>query len=789
MERAPHNQQHDTALAVLLLDRAGVIRAATPAACDALGQPASKLVTRAVHHVLPAAKALVYLWLDALQPGGDAPPPRVLDLEAAWHGQSRRFDGILYALGRADAAPDQPVAGLVLRPSLVQKARTQALDAQRALLSQFAQGATLRDSLREVALFAERQMAGETFCVVVLDDGRGLERGVVATLPADMADLYADPAIHAQGCPAALAMADEQPVVIPDLDADTRFRAYAAHLRRHSLRAVWSQPVPPGAAATRATLDILLPIPRSPSAEERHVAEQVAAMVRLALDLAHLRAELERRTANLSSIVGSLPVVVWETDAAGVVTLIEGGALPLVKLHAASVVGHPSSEAFGASDTTVRLVHRALEGVSEWSDVAAFGRDFTIQVTPIRDARRARCAACVAWRWTSPSAAHWRPARWRHAAWTRWRRWRAALRAIFPTCSPPSAAMLRWQRFRRASRRGWQGKPGDHQAAAARGQAATQNMLALGQPKPIRRTATSVAAVLREALQLLRPVLPPQIAVDVVDQTQGQDQVMADPNLLQQVLFNLLMRGRDAMPSGGTLRVRMERDQRPGASPALRVSVEDSGPPLPPELLPRIFDAFGTAGENTAGLAMALVRSFVESNGGRVEVLSGANAGAGVGTSVVLTLPAAALPSSEAGGAARGAVLLGEAHPLLRPMLAEALQSAGYHVTAPADPQAFRAALSSAQGQMDTAVVVDPAFLASTPAQAVQAIRRLAGPDVPILLAGDAPTPGSADSRVAALPKPLDLDALRHQLAAFLPARGADGSSTSAAPRTPGASS
>lgn len=788
MERAPHNQQHDTALAVLLLDRAGVIRAATPAACDALGQPASKLVTRAVHHVLPAAKAQVYLWLDALQPAADAPPPRVLDLEAAWHGQSRRFDGILYALGRADAAPDQPVAGLVLRPSLVQKARTQALDAQRALLSQFAQGATLRDSLREVALFAERQMAGETFCVVVLDDGRGLERGVVATLPADMADLYADPAIHAQGCPAALAMADEQPVVIPDLDADTRFRAYAAHLRRHSLRAVWSQPVPPGAAATRATLDILLPIPRSPSAEERHVAEQVAAMVRLALDLAHLRAELERRTANLSSIVGSLPVVVWETDAAGVVTLIEGGALPLVKLHAASVVGHPSSEAFGASDTTVRLVHRALEGVSEWSDVAAFGRDFTIQVTPIRDASGQVCGMRgLALDITERRALE--------ASALAARRMDALAQVAggFARDLSNVLAAIRGHASLAALSQGLPPRVAESleviQLAAARGQAATQNMLALGQPKPIRRTATSVAAVLREALQLLRPVLPPQIAVDVVDQTQGKDQVMADPNLLQQVLFNLLMRGRDAMPSGGTLRVRMERDQRPGASPALRVSVEDSGPPLPPELLPRIFDAFGTAGENTAGLAMALVRSFVESNGGRVEVLSGANAGAGVGTSVVLTLPAAALPSSEAGGAARGAVLLGEAHPLLRPMLAEALQSAGYHVTAPADPQAFRAALSSAQGQMNTAVVVDPAFLASTPAQAVQAIRRLAGPDVPILLAGDAPTPGSADSRVAALPKPLDLDALRHQLAAFLPARGGDGPSTPAAPRTPGASS
>ncbi|MBL9141023.1 MAG: PAS domain-containing protein, partial [Phycisphaerae bacterium] len=375
-------------LAVLLLDRSGVIRSASRSAGAALGRTVERVVGRPLHEIVPGIKAQVYPWIDSLAGADRAPPPRVLELEVDCAGQVRNFDGILYALCVGAAAPaDQPVAGLKLRPSSMLLARTQALDAQQTLLEQIARGATLRDTLREVARFAERQMSAETFCAIVTTDERleGLERAVVAGLPRDVAQPYAVGSMAAAPCPAAVAIASQLPVIATDLDARSTWRDFADGIRRHGLRAVWSYPVKPGAGSRRAALDFLLTAPREPNSAESRIAEQMTALVGLALDLDHVRAELAARTANLASIVASLPVVLWETDAHGVLTLIDGGALATVKLHAADVVGRSSEQAFGASDATQLLVRRALKGEAVWADVATLGRIFAIGVAPIRD--------------------------------------------------------------------------------------------------------------------------------------------------------------------------------------------------------------------------------------------------------------------------------------------------------------------------------------------------------------------------------------------------------------------
>ncbi|RME41196.1 MAG: hypothetical protein D6788_01760 [Planctomycetota bacterium] len=122
-------------------------------------------------------------------------------------------------------------------------------------------------------------------------------------------------------------------------------------------------------------------------------------------------------------------------------------------------------------------------------------------------------------------------------------------------------------------------------------------------------------------------------------------QVYVDPIQLQQVLFNLLLNAREAMtPGGGKLRI--EACRREGKA---ELRLTNSGRPIPPELLPHIFDPLqttqSTGKEGQArcrGLGLALCRDLIESNGGSIEVSSSRERG----TTFTLRLP---LPPDEVG--------------------------------------------------------------------------------------------------------------------------------------------
>ena len=117
--------------------------------------------------------------------------------------------------------------------------------------------------------------------------------------------------------------------------------------------------------------------------------------------------------------------------------------------------------------------------------------------------------------------------------------------------------------------------------------------------------------------------------------------VNADADQLQQVFLNLLLNARDAMPDGGSLRIRMR--YAPLADEII-IEIEDTGPGIAPEHQARVFDPFFTtkpAGAGT-GLGLAVCYGIVTAHGGRIEIDS-AN---GRGTLVRVALPLA--PEAEA---------------------------------------------------------------------------------------------------------------------------------------------
>ncbi len=126
--------------------------------------------------------------------------------------------------------------------------------------------------------------------------------------------------------------------------------------------------------------------------------------------------------------------------------------------------------------------------------------------------------------------------------------------------------------------------------------------------------------------------------------------VLADPNQLEQIVLNLAVNARDAMPQGGRLKLGLERRSRIEHSVDAAVttpadgwvlfSVTDSGVGIPPEILPHIFEPFFTTKSHRTGtgLGLSTVQGIVRQHGGAIGVVSAE----GSGTTIHIYLPACA---------------------------------------------------------------------------------------------------------------------------------------------------
>jgi len=106
--------------------------------------------------------------------------------------------------------------------------------------------------------------------------------------------------------------------------------------------------------------------------------------------------------------------------------------------------------------------------------------------------------------------------------------------------------------------------------------------------------------------------------------------IAADPELLHRALSNLVLNAMDAMPSGGTLKLRTH-----GHGGKVTIEVSDTGSGLTPEECQRIFTPYYTSKEHGTGLGLAIVQSVVSDHGGRISVQSEP----GRGTTFTIELP------------------------------------------------------------------------------------------------------------------------------------------------------
>jgi PAS domain S-box-containing protein len=145
-------------------------------------------------------------------------------------------------------------------------------------------------------------------------------------------------------------------------------------------------------------------------------------------------------------------------------------------------------------------------------------------------------------------------------------------------------------------------------------------------------------ATIREVFQLLDRTMGQHIACQVELHAE-RCLINGDPGQLHQVMLNLALNARDAMPRGGTLRCRT--DLLPGTN-FIRLSLSDSGSGIPEEIRGRIFEPFFTtkpAGQGT-GMGLAMVYAIIQNHAGSIEVESEV----GQGTTFHLSLPLACGP-------------------------------------------------------------------------------------------------------------------------------------------------
>jgi two-component system, cell cycle sensor histidine kinase and response regulator CckA len=218
--------------------------------------------------------------------------------------------------------------------------------------------------------------------------------------------------------------------------------------------------------------------------------------------------------------------------------------------------------------------------------------------------------------------------------------------------------------------------------AGEQGAALTQQLLAIArkqvpQPRPI-----LVNEVVASTENLLRRLVGEQIQLVTVLGA-GLGRVLADQAQLRQVLLNLVLNARDAMPHGGRITVRTEAAGFPGDSqPSVSLSVDDTGCGMDDATRARLFEPFFTTKEpgHGTGLGLATVRRIVDESRGVIQVQSEP----GRGTRIEVFLPviqaaseATVPPLSLRAGET---ILLVDDHATARNSMQRILYNAGYRV-------------------------------------------------------------------------------------------------------------
>lgn len=223
-------------------------------------------------------------------------------------------------------------------------------------------------------------------------------------------------------------------------------------------------------------------------------------------------------------------------------------------------------------------------------------------------------------------------------------------------------------------------------SATHRAEALTRQLLAFSRRQLIRPQPLDLNKLLADMSQMLHRLIDERIELTIAAAPELSP-VVGDVNSLEQVVLNLVLNARDAMPQGGRLVLQTAKARfENGGGDCVRLSVIDTGMGIPKPVLAHLFEPFFTtkpAGAGT-GLGLSTVYGIVKQHGGHIR----ASTEPGRGTRFDIDLPCAgegvepSMPQSGPGTLPRGTetVLVVEDEPSVREVMARVLEMLGYCV-------------------------------------------------------------------------------------------------------------
>lgn len=302
----------------------------------------------------------------------------------------------------------------------------------------------------------------------------------------------------------------------------------------------------------------------------------------------------------------------------------------------------------------------------------------------------------------------------------------------------------------------------------------TKQLLAFSRKQILRKRPVDLG----ESVANLRTMLERIIGEDVQLESEIVDAVWAveaDKGQIEQVILNLCVNARDAMPGGGAIQLKVENVNLEGGQDRsqgdfVRVSIADNGCGIPEDVLERMFEPFfSTKGQQGTGLGLSVVLGIIEQHGGWIDV----DSRLGEGTCFKVYLPAhpemvmekegGSAPVERSASGNRERILVVEDEPSVMAFVKQILAKNGYEVTAAVNVKSAVIALDEAAGDFDL-LFTDAMLPDGTGLDVITKARELKH-DMRILLSS-----GYSDDRsllaqaqaedIRFLPKPYSLDQL-----------------------------
>ncbi len=324
----------------------------------------------------------------------------------------------------------------------------------------------------------------------------------------------------------------------------------------------------------------------------------------------------------------------------------------------------------------------------------------------------------------------------------------------------------------------------------------TRQLLAFSRKQIMHPSLLDSNQVVREMATLLRPIVGDRVQLEL-DLASELGAVIADRGQIEQVLLNLVLNARDAMPEGGRLTVATGEHEVPAILDAsmarlgidsgtyVQIRVTDTGVGIPLEVMPRIFEPFYSTKHRGAGIGLGLATAYgiVRQSGGAIAV----ETAEGQGSTFRVLLPrverGAHVPVQKisrartAGGSET--ILLVEDDVAIRHVTTRILAAHGYCVLAAADGEDALETAARHEGGIDL-LLTDVVMPRMSGRELVDAmLERRPGLKV-LYMSGYVDTPmverDLRDAGAAFLPKPFTLDALAEKVRAVLDARPTAGS-------------